>query len=471
VLPFQIIRSAGRIGLVWILLVGALAGFTWAHLEQRWQTARARRGDAAAQGDDADARAAGGASAIGTVALALLLVVLVWEFRVWPMRHFVVDPAADPADVWLAGQPGDFAVVHAPIETGRDALQETAYMLGSTLHWKKLVNGYLRYAPLPYRDLAQSPQLSEEFFRKLRAGFPVRYLLVHEDQLDDAQWAETRRLLARNDDAAFVTQLGYTLVFDVLGGEYPAPPPPEGAFGLEFRRPFTAEELSDASAVDLSIRGAQTPPSDAVVALAGWGDDRQIIVEVTDAWQEVSVPIPPQLAAAPPAVLPPFEVLGHTLAPLGETGERVMSGFTIEASRRGSVVGVRARVFNALRAPAILVHRLARYGNGELQRRRFEPTADDAAEMLRYLERMPQGELVAVSIVLEDFTPLSPDVVRALELIGVAPPADESVLLMAALGVRGAPPGSALQSFHHTRAFIDIQGPVPVLQVRDIALR
>jgi hypothetical protein len=444
VLPFKIIRSAGRIGLLWILLAGALAGFGWARVERRWR----------------------GAPATRRVALALLLVVLVWEFRVWPMRHFVVDPAADPADTWLAEQPGDFAVVHAPIETGRDALQETAYMLGSTLHWKELVNGYLRYAPLPYRDLAQSPQLSEEFFRKLRAGFPVRYLLVHEDRLTDAQWVETRRLLARNDDAAFVTQLGYTLVFDVLGGDYPAPPPPEGAFGLEFRRPYTAQELATGSNVELAIRGAQTPPTDAVIALAGWGEDKQI-VEVTDAWKQVSVPVPQQLGSP----LPPFEVLGHTLAPVGETGERVMSGFTIEASRRGSAVGVGARVFNALRAPAILVHRLERYGNGELQRRRFEPTPEDAAEMLRYLEQLPPGELVAVSIVLEDFAPLPPDTVRALRLIGVEPPADETVLLVAVLGVSGAPPGSALQSFHHTRAFVDIQGPVPVLQVRDIALR
>lgn len=458
--PFQIIRSAGRIGILWILCVAALVGFALAHFERRWWRA------AASQNGVAVRRRWG-------VALVVLVAALVWEFRVWPLQHHSVDPAAGLDDVWLAEQPGDFAVVHTPIETGRDASQETAYMLGSTLHWKKLVNGYLRFAPPDYRDLAATPQLSPEFFRRLRAGFPVRYLLVHEDRLaDDEQRAQFRRLLGSDDDAVFVTQLGYTLVFEVPRDGASAAvhrAAAEGRFGFDFRREYSAEQLSESAGVRFSVKGSRLAATDTVVVLAGWGE-RKEVVEVTDSWREVRIEVPPVSVGSPRDDPGAFELVGYTLRPVGETGAQVVSGFTIDAGALGTTLGVRDRVFHDTGELGLLVHRLEDFGHGVVETRRFAPTAAGAAQMHEYVQGLPEGALTAVSATFESFRVLDPDAVGALRLIGAAPPKNEETLLFVALGVRGADPGTALQHVHHTRAYIDIEAPTPVLQVRQMSL-
>jgi len=460
-LPFQIIRSAGRIGLLWILSVAALAGFAFAHLERRWNTARP----------------APGGVPRAQVALALLLAVMVWEFRTWPVEHFPADPAADPADVWLAQQPGDFALVHAPIGSGADgAPQETAYMLGSTLHWKNMVNGYLRFAPIAYRELADTPQLGTEFFRQLRAGFPVRYMLVHQDRLADArQWDETRRLLRGEEGAAFLAQFDHTLLFD-LSGEGPAEfAAREGDFGFEFALPFPAAQAG--LPVGFSLRGMQRHQPEAVVALVGWGVPVRAVA-VSPEWRQVELVTPEDLvvpgeevAAAARGPEIPLVIEGHTLQPVGDTGAEVITGFTIEASRSGMVLGVGARVLHRARNPAYTVHHLSAYGGVSVRSRRFMPQGRGPRQMLDHVRRIPDGELVAISVQLADFAALDADVVEALRLIGATAPEDEQSLLMAVLGRRGAPPGAALQMAHHTRAFIDIEGATPVLQLRDVALR
>lgn len=467
VLPFQIIRSAGRIGLLWMLCVAALAGFALAFLERRWQRATAEsRGPAVRYGWGA--------------VLALLLVVIVWEYRTWPLRHFPADPAADPADVWLAEQPGDFAVMHAPLEKGQDAGQETAYMLGSTLHWKNLVNGYLRYAPLDYRELADTEQLGPEFFRQVRAGFPVRYLLVHEDRLDRGQQRnELPRLLRPNDDAIFMDQFGYTLVFEVPGAAADGPlfgTRARGGYGFRFRRRFSEEQLAPSSGVRFSLRGSRLSRTEDVIALAEWGGARQVI-EVDEAWQDVDIPMPALSegsAAGDPAAdtadLEFLEIWGHALRPVGETGASVISGFTIDVGPRGATVGIHDEVLHFDPAAGISVSWLVDLGHQTVESRVFATTPEGAAEMLAYVDGLPEGALVGASVVLDSFRLLDPDAASALRLIGVAPPKDEETLLLAALGVRGAAPGTALEHFHHTRAVIDIEAPTPVLQVRDISL-
>jgi len=456
-LPFKLIRSAGRIGLLWVLCVAALAGFALAFVERRWARARPVAGFRRAWG----------------VVLLVLLAVLVWEYRVWPLRHFPADPAADPADVWLAQQPGDFAIVHAPIETGPAALQETAYMLGSTLHWKKMVNGYLRFAPLEYRDLAATPQLGPEFFRLLRAGFPVRYMLVHEDRLaGEEQWARFEALLRPNDNATFLQQFGYTTVFD-MPREGADAAPAEAGFGLSFRRDYSAAELAVANGVQFALRGSELAVTDRVIALAGWGE-RKEVVEITVAWRETRVALPAAGGGAITADLDgssgAFEIWGHVLRPVGETGEWVVSGFVFDAARRGTTLGVGERPFYGSDSPALIAHRLERYGRGVLETRSFAPTAEGTAQMSAYLQGLPEGTLTAVSAHFGDFRVLGAELLDAFRLIGATPPAVREVQLVVALGVRGAEAGTALHHAHHTDASIHIDGPTPVLQVRGISL-
>jgi len=470
VLPFQIIRSAGRIGLLWILCVAAMAGFAIAHFEQRWGRAISA------------ARSSAIRPAWGVVLLALVAAIG-WEYRVAPLRHFPAGPAADPADVWLAEQAGDFAVMHAPLEKDENAGQETAYMLGSTLHWKQLVNGYLRYAPLDYRALADTPQLGPEFFRQVRAGFPIRYLLVHEDRLgNEEQRVQLRRLLPPNDDAVFVTQLGYTTVFEVPGdgaAGVDITARNEEGLGFDFRREYSADRLADSTGVRFDLRGSHLAATTRVIALAGWGERKEVI-EVTDSWQEVRIEVPsvsvgpapgePGAEDSPPDDPGPFELWGHTLVPVGATGAFVVSGFTVDNGRQGTGLGVYARVFDDSTEPGLIVHWLEDFGHAVVESRRYPPTAAGASQMHEYMQGLPDGVLTAVLARFDDFRVLDPDAMSAFRLIGAAPADNDETIFFVALGVRGAEPGSALQDEHHNRAVIDIEGPTPVLQVREIGL-
>ncbi len=458
--PFQAIRSVGRIGFLWILFVAALSGFAVAGAEARL----------AATSNAGGTRGSGIAWRLAMVAL---VVGVLWEYRVAPLPHERADPAADPADVWLASQPEDFAVVHAPIGTGNRAWTETAYMFGSTLHWKRLVNGYARSAPASYLHLTATPPLDPEFFRRLRAGFRVRYLLVHEDRLaDGAQRAQLERLIAPNNDAVFVTQLGYTLVFEVLSEGGPgargmaAGEPP---FRLGLQRSYVAEELRGRGGVELSIRGSELTATSPAIALAGWGARAEALA-LSNTWARRRFDLAEGYIDALQGGEAVFALSTHTLLPVGSSGALTASGFTLDAQRQGTVVGLGNRVFHESESPAIQVHVLEEYGVGIAQTSTFDPGPAGAAEMLRHLESLPSGTLVAASLRFEPAARLAPEARAALRLIGVLPPADEEVSLMVVLGERGAAAGSAMQQLHHDRATIDIEGPTPVVQVRELRL-
>jgi hypothetical protein len=459
-LPFQIIRAVGRIGVLWILFVAALAGFAVAGLEARLVTVRR------------DVGAASRRRRVWQLGVVALVAMMVWEFRVWPLRHEAADPAADPADVWLAQQPGDFAVVHIPIETGRRSWRETSYMLGSTLHWKRLVNGYARFVPGHYRDLTATPPLTPAFFAKLRAGFPVRYLLVHEDRLlEEAHEEQLHRLIAPNPDAVLLGQHGYTFVFDVqeepgsgLGAvEW------EEAYRLRDRRRYPVDELRDHSGLALSLQGSELSVSHDVVALAGWGERREAI-SISPDWRTTRIAFPDGYVESLGEEAGTFDLRPHTLEPVGTTGASVVTGFTLDAQRDGTAVGIHERLLYEDEGPGFVVHRLEVYGKGIAETHTFAPTPAGAVALSGYLETIPHSEPVAASINLESLRVLDPRTADAFRLIGARLPTDEELRLVVILGVRGAEPGAALQQTHHDHAFIDIEGPTPVVRIRGVEL-
>ena len=203
--PFQGIRAVARFGLFWVLFVAALAGFAFAALVERRRPAFV-----SVDRSRPDVRR----GSLVWVVLAVLVAVVVWEYRVWPLPNEVADPREDPAYEWLAEQSGDFAVVHVPLQPGRQPWGETRYLLGSTLHWKPLVNGYSGFSPDDYRALVGEEPLSQGFFRRLREEFPVRYVIVHPEWLsNNEQRASLARLVAGSRNADLVAQLDTTLVF------------------------------------------------------------------------------------------------------------------------------------------------------------------------------------------------------------------------------------------------------------------
>jgi len=144
----------------------------------------------------------------------------------------VVDTAKPPPPVyqWLAEQPGDFAIVELPILDirgvfERPAYHESIYMVHSTRHWKRLLNGYAGIEPPHYVELRErakrfpSPE-SIELFRKLGA----RYVILHWGAYGPFKSARISRELNRfHDELALVGTFGSDTVFEVRPGAVPRP--------------------------------------------------------------------------------------------------------------------------------------------------------------------------------------------------------------------------------------------------------
>jgi hypothetical protein len=141
----------------------------------------------------------------------------------------VVDTRKPPPAVyeWLRGQPGDFAIVELPIVPNdgyfrRPAFDESIYMVYSTRHWKRLVNGYAGVEPSHYaraRELAQRFP-SQEFLNHMRA-LGVRYVVLHARGFGPNKWARIQRELP-----SFEAQLTVVASFgdDTVYSIEPSPP-------------------------------------------------------------------------------------------------------------------------------------------------------------------------------------------------------------------------------------------------------
>jgi hypothetical protein len=156
---FQSIRVTSRAGIYLALALSMLAGLGLQRLRPpRWL-----------------------AGMLAGLAVAETLIVPVPE---WVS---VIDSAKPPPAVytWLAGLPGEIPIVELPImpsdgRFSRPAFEETVYMVRSTHHWKRLVNGNAGVEPAHYRRIRELCRRfpSAESIEALRE-VGVRYILLH----------------------------------------------------------------------------------------------------------------------------------------------------------------------------------------------------------------------------------------------------------------------------------------------------
>lgn len=172
---FQAIRVTGRAGTYMALALALLA----ARSLEPWA---GRRGVLAL---------------VGTAALVEALIVPI-PMPAWAQ---VVDTRRPPPPVytWLAAQPGEFAVVELPIVESRGffphpAYDESIYMVYSTLHWKRLVNGGAGVEPAPYRRVRSLARRfpSAECLQAL-GELEVRYVVLHRRGFGPNQWRRIER--------------------------------------------------------------------------------------------------------------------------------------------------------------------------------------------------------------------------------------------------------------------------------------
>lgn len=159
-----------------------------------------------------------------SLALALGLGLLA-EGYVAPIPLAQVGSTAQLPEVyrWLARDGDDYAILEIPFYSApQPEYPETKRLYASTIHWKKLVNGYSGFTP------SRQPELAQRL-----AGFPdreaiaalqelgrqgVRYLIVHslEQGFDRGSWeTEGRWRLARSPALRPVHESGGDFVYAI----------------------------------------------------------------------------------------------------------------------------------------------------------------------------------------------------------------------------------------------------------------
>jgi hypothetical protein len=148
-----------------------------------------------------------------------------------PLPAQLVDSRqTPPVYAWLAAQPPDTVVAEMPILdidgiVERPRYHESIYLVHSTRHWRRLVNGYAGIEPAPYLDLRQKALRfpSQASIEALRAR-GVRYVVVHRGGYGPNKWARFEKDLTLHADALReVARFDGDTVYELLAAA--APPP------------------------------------------------------------------------------------------------------------------------------------------------------------------------------------------------------------------------------------------------------
>jgi hypothetical protein len=114
-----------------------------------------------------------------------------------PLRTVPYRLEIPDADRWLDTRPKPFVVAEFPFSGERD---HTTYMLHSTAHWQKTVNGYTGFRPplhealYPVIRAFPSPQSLQAL-----AELGVNYVVVHPERYRHGQWPAVREAIAKTE--------------------------------------------------------------------------------------------------------------------------------------------------------------------------------------------------------------------------------------------------------------------------------
>ena len=453
-LPYRSIRAAGRFGLLWMLFFAAMVGFG---LAAGRELLRARL-------------AIGTWRRLRVAAVALLSATLLFEYRVWPLPAVEV-PSASPTDVWLAGQPEGTSVVHAPLAPRGDLIRGVRYMLGSTLHFLPLVNGYSGFAPASWEALTRTGDLSDEFFETLRRRFPVDYLIVHGNEYgDDFERELAPRLLADRRNLALVKRLDDVLVFEVRRAH---------AAGYEVSRRFARSQLRAANAIVFQAR-VEAPAADRLPVLnVAWGDAPQQQLELGLDWRRFELPVPDaeEFDTDGTATLSwnSGYVLDATAAgpEIGTSGRRLRADVLIDAQARSILLAINDVWRDAMSQFGIQIYDLGSGGDEVRDQATFLAGSFQEDELIAFLDSVPEGGVVALGIRYPVGLRVSPVVAAALRDLGASLSAGDSVSRYAMIGMRGLGPGAAAERVGPRRAHVLVgkSGHRKPISLRRIRLR
>jgi hypothetical protein len=191
---FDALRVPGRFGVLVTTGLAVLAGFAAAALARRLPDTRWR--------------------GVALIALGGFAVLEVWAV---PLKLRTVPLSPGPADRWLATRPGAEAVLVLPMYEPRVSHLESLRLLGSTAHWRPLVNGYAGELPPDYvADVAVLNTFpAPAAVARLRA-IHVRYAVVHLGQYPAEPRARLAAALARPPPGVTrVATFPHTEIFEI----------------------------------------------------------------------------------------------------------------------------------------------------------------------------------------------------------------------------------------------------------------
>jgi hypothetical protein len=126
---------------------------------------------------------------------AFLGAFLAAEFVSIPLPSVLFRVEIPPVHRWLARQPKPFVLAEVPVWAARN---QTMYMLYSTAHWQKTVNGYSGLEPPGHSDLySKLRNFPDEVSLRMLQEFGVTYVVVHAEMYAPEDWTEVRERLAR----------------------------------------------------------------------------------------------------------------------------------------------------------------------------------------------------------------------------------------------------------------------------------
>ncbi len=210
---FKVIRVPGRFVILIILSLAVLSGFAVKAVIARVSSWR---------GDAAPAVAA--LLVVGLLLVGLMSVSL-------PMYTVPLEDEFPPVYSWLKEQEGKTPVVEMPLaEYDEDTFEwglqyeetwpqrEPMRTYYSTLHWKKIFNGYSGFIPSSYYDGVYAArdfpsQEAIDFFKK--EG--IEYMIIHGDQYDPLSLQEIIEWMGDQDDLELVERFGDDYVYRLKG--------------------------------------------------------------------------------------------------------------------------------------------------------------------------------------------------------------------------------------------------------------
>jgi hypothetical protein len=452
--PMRALRITAKIAFAAMFLLGLLAAFGLAALQTRLAGTRLAR------------------------ALVLVPFLLLVEYLPRPLRFDVIRWSEPPPVYrWLAAQPGDFPIFEWP---SVHEFPDATYGMWTLLHGKRLVNGSSGFDP-PFTDAirdAASRLPDPEAVTLIRSVYPLRYVLAHLGRLateERAQW----EAFSRTPPAGlrFVGRFGDSLVFEPEPG-------PERSRRLE--RTFSTAVVSAHHEARVRIGLTRADPE--VEPIVDVSFDGRAVTRLTPrpAPEDLRFPLRPPYPVVDRNVF--RAELTYRLRPdvqadpryrIGATGLQSPADIVVVSAGKehGNEASIRVDglEFSANRRGYNVVV-VDQWSGRVLAHDLFDTfiARTESARLAEFIRRVPAGAIVVAASKNDGVGQLADDAVQTFRSMGGGADPRAAGLFVSHLliGVKGAPPGSAIEAlgFRRLTWVVGEDRPDPQMVVEDFRL-